>query len=395
MTNLFHSDGFIEQQLDVGEYIGSPLYQVIPEHGAAFVAALLLLAGGWWLRRTARRGGPRSVALVGAYRQLSPVHRFLAWLLLTSSAIHAGLVLGHEASFYTVLYLSDALALFIVGRRLINGQNWRRWARLVLFASILGYAFASFAGEPPDQLGMATKLIELTALGIALTPTKPGRVRRLVGSTATVLVVVITGLAGWIGAFGSGEGGHHLGEVPPPGVLLPPGEDREPTAAEQHEADELYADTVAATAKYQDPAVAAEDGYNVDGITGQNFHAQNPAHKNDGRIFDPEHPENLIYAVGPTGPVLIGVMFEMDNLGDVGPAVGGPLTVWHAHDHLCFSLTPPALVGLTSPFGYCPAGSVTIPVTNEMIHLWTLPGVPDEFGDLEDSWLTEYLAALA
>ena len=62
---------------------------------------------------------------------------------------------------------------------------------------------------------------------------------------------------------------------------------------------------------------------------------------------------------------------------------------------MCFSLTPPALVGLTSPFGYCPAGSVTIPVTNEMIHLWTLPGVPDEFGDLEDSWLTEYLAALA
>ena len=68
MTNLFHSDGFIEQQLDVGEYIGSPLYQVIPEHGAAFVAALLLLAGGWWLQTDCP---PGRASLGGTGRRLS------------------------------------------------------------------------------------------------------------------------------------------------------------------------------------------------------------------------------------------------------------------------------------------------------------------------------------
>ncbi len=188
---------------------------------------------------------------------------------------------------------------------------------------------------------------------------------------------------------------YYLGEVPSPGVLLPPGEDREPTAAEQQSADALYAATVAAVAKYEDPAVAAADGYDVGNIVGRSHHAQNSAYKEDGHVFDPERPENLIYAVGPTGPVLIGVMYEMDGIGVAGPAIGGPLTVWHAHDHVCFALTPPALAGLTSPFGCCPAGSITMPITNEIIHLSTLPGVPEEFGDLEDSWLTDYLAGLA
>ncbi len=30
-----------------------------------------------------------------------------------------------------------------------------------------------------------------------------------------------------------------------------------------------------------------------------------------------------------------------------------------------------------------------------MIHVWTLPGVPEPFGDLDDGWLSEYLEAAA
>ena len=84
-------------------------------------------------------------------------------------------------------------------------------------------------------------------------------------------------------------------------------------------------------------------------------------------------------------------MFEMEAIGEPGPAIAGPLTVWHAHDHVCFSLTPPALAGLTSPFGVCPMGSITMPVTNEMIHLWTVPGAPERIGHIEDEWLDAYL----
>ena len=31
-------------------------------------------------------------------------------------------------------------------------------------------------------------------------------------------------------------------------------------------------------------------------------------------------------------PVLLGAMFTMPEMGRAGPAVGGPLTVWHAYD---------------------------------------------------------------
>ncbi len=91
-------------------------------------------------------------------------------------------------------------------------------------------------------------------------------------------------------------------------------------------------------------------------------------------------------------PVLLGAQFSMPEKGQAGPAIGGPLTVWHAHDHVCVGL-PGVLTGLQSPFGTCPIGSITIPETNEMIHVWTLPGVPEPFGDLDDAWLNEYLEA--
>ena len=392
---FFHSTGNVDRSIAVDDYIGSPLYYVIPEHEAGLLAALLLLAGAWWLRRLARRGNTKALVTLTAYRSLSPAHRVLAWALLLSSAIHTGLVLGHEPSVYTALYGAGAIAPFVVVRRLLGGRPWHRWARLVLAGSILGYLVSSVAGSAPDQLGMATKLIELVGLAIAFMPQHEGRVRRLAATTGTIAFVVVAGLGGWIGAFVSGAGGHHLGEVPPPGVLLPPGEDREPTAAEQRAADAFYAATVAATAKYQDVSLAARDGFDVGTIVGRDHHAANEGYKGDGHIFDPERPENLIYAEGPHGPVLVGVMFEMDEVGDAGPAIGGPLTVWHAHDHICFSLTPPALAGLTSPFGYCPAGSITMPITNEMLHLWTLPGVPEQYGDLEDAWLDDYLNARA
>ena len=395
MRVLFHSTGNVDRSIAVDDYIGSPLYYVSPEHQAGVLAALLLLAGGWWLRRRARRGNTKALVTITAYRSLSPAHRVLAWTLLLSSAIHAGLVLGHEPSIYTLFYATGAVAFFWVAHRLLGGRSWRRWTRLVLAGSILGYVVSSVAGSAPDQLGMATKLIELVGLAIAFIPQRQGRIRRLAATTGTIAFVVLAGLGGWIGAFVAGAGGHHLGEVPAPGVLLPPGEDREPTVAEKQAADAFYAATVAATAKYQDVSLAARDGFDVGTIVGRDHHAANEAFKGDGHIFDPERPENLIYAEGPHGPVLVGVMFEMDEIGEAGPAIGGPLTVWHAHDHICFSLTPPALAGLTSPFGYCPAGSITMPITNEMLHLWTLPGVPEEYGDLEDTWLDEYLRTLA
>jgi hypothetical protein len=151
-----------------------------------------------------------------------------------------------------------------------------------------------------------------------------------------------------------------------------------------------------ALARYADPAVAAADGYKVDGLAGIDFHASNPAYEKDGRILDPAHPETLVYAVAPNGqPVLMGAMFLMPQIGQPGPTVGGPLTVWHAHEDVCIALTPPGLSGLLSPLGTCPVGSILLPRTAEMIHIWIVPGAPDPIGELDDRWRRAFLQGVA
>lgn len=372
-------------------YVGSPMYGVIPEHEAAAAMVLILVGGAWFMRRRAARGSSWAVSWVGGYRRLPKVHRLLAWLLAISATVHLGLVFGHEPSTYSVLYAIGALTLTWVLFRLVRGRPWKRWTRLVLLGSIFGYAVSTLGGEPPDQLGMATKLVELTALAIAMTPEPGRRARQVLANTGLIVLFLVISFSAWVGAFTSG-GGHHLGDVPAPGVLLPAGEDREPTAAEVLAADQFYEATVAALTPFADPAIAAAAGYDVDGMWGHSFHAANAAYESDGHIFDPDRPETLVYAMVDGEPVLLGAQFSMPEKGLAGPAIGGPLTVWHAHDHVCVGL-PGVLTGLQSPFGTCPIGSISIPETNEMIHVWTLPGVPEPFGDLDDAWLNEYLEA--
>ncbi|MGI9529543.1 MAG: hypothetical protein ACR2NG_07525, partial [Acidimicrobiia bacterium] len=128
-------------------------------------------------------------------------------------------------------------------------------------------------------------------------------------------------------------------------------------------------------------------------VYGLDHHANNPAYLNDGRVLDPERPESLIYAESAAGPILVGVMFETDGIGAVGPTTGGPLMLWHSHEKVCLSLLPPGLAGLESPFGSCPIGSINLPITGEMLHGWMIPGVADEdkWGHLEDGWLENYV----
>ena len=394
-TVVAHGEDAAPVVRGVRDYIGNPMYGVIAEHVAALVAVALGALAVWLIVRSVRKGGTRLESYVAGYEALAPVHRFFFWLVGVAGAVHLGLVFGHEPGAYSIAYLVGAGAELWLVRRLLLGRRWRGRAAIVLGGLLLAYAASNISGEPPDQVGLATKLLEITALWIVVTAPAERRLRRLAGSAAMLSVSVVVAIGGWAGAFSGVEESHHVGEAAQPGTLIPAGDDRAPTEHEREDADELYEATVAAVAKYADPARAAADGYNIDGMYGREFHAANDAYKIDGKVFDPERPENLIYAVTPNGPVLIGVMFEMEGLGKPGPSIGGPLTVWHAHDNVCFALTPPAIAGLTSPFGVCPMGSLTIPITNEMIHVWTLPGAPDRFGHLEEDWLDDYLAALS
>ena len=103
-------------------------------------------------------------------------------------------------------------------------------------------------------------------------------------------------------------------------------------------------------------------------------------------------PRTLIYAQGPTGPVLLGAMSEMPDGSTPGPDLGGPLATWHAHEHICFGLLPTGMTGLLSPLGGCPVGSVDITRTPQMIHVWVADGTPVHWGELDDTWKAEYVA---
>jgi hypothetical protein len=380
----------------------SPLYQVGPEHLLGLLALALVPIALILLRRD------------DAHR-LPPIEWLLVGLLLGSAALHAGLVIGNDhGAAISVLFIGDAVTLAIVARRVLRGERPGRLAVLVLAGSIVAYWASTIAGEAPEQVGLATKLAEILALGIVLRPA-PGSGRRALRSfargLAVTLLVVGTGATSWIGAFrasaaepgavaghhvhGDAAGHHgHSGGLPPPGVVLPAVPARDATPAEEMAARDLVLAARTALARYADPAVAAADGYHVNGLAGIDFHASNPAYENDGRILDPARPETLVYAVAPNGrPVLMGAMFQMPGPGQPGPAIGGPLTTWHGHENVCISLTPPGLSGLLSPLGTCPIGSILLPRTSEMIHIWIVPGAPEPFGDLDDAWKRAYLQA--
>lgn len=371
--------------------VGSPLYDVPSEHLPALMALLALPLLAWLVRALAPRV-PAARRLTDGYRTLAPLDRLAAWLLAASGAIHLALV-GHHEGLLGLLVVLDGLLHLAIALALVTGRRWRPWAVLVLGGSIVGWWVTSLAGEPSDQLAVLTKLLEIVALGIALTPRSRGRLRAVLAPTLVIGLVVLTDAAAWAGAFrGAGEG-HHAGTIPGPGTLLPAGHDRAPTPAEQATADALWAATVAAVAPFADPGAAAAAGYRVTDLWGLDAHAANESYQSDGRILDPSRPEALIYAEGPDGPVLLGAMFEMPFGGGPGPALGGPLMVWHGHEQVCIGLLPPGIVGLVSPFGGCPVGAVAVARTPEMIHVWTAPGAPVHWGELDDAWRLAYVAS--
>ncbi|MDH3192873.1 MAG: hypothetical protein OEY55_02980 [Acidimicrobiia bacterium] len=367
----------------VDQYLISPLYRIIDEHQAAAAFLVIGALAFWWARKASP--GTRRAHLYTAFSQLSPGPRTATAAMAFSAVAHLGLVFGHEPNLLTLGYLATAAVMAYGVRIVMTGGRWRRWSAGLLGGSLAAFAIATVGGTAPDQIAMLTKLAELIGLAAALSPEPGARLARA-GTAGIVIVTAALSISSWAGAFSSG-GGHHHGEVPPPAVALPYGVDRNPTADEILAAAELHRRVVEALAPYRDPAVAAQAGYKIGDITTLDHHADNPDFKKDGRIMDPAYPETLVYAAGVNGPVLVGAMFQMDELGDTGPAIGGPLTVWHAHDHVCISFT--GITGAVSPLGACSLGSVAIPITNEMIHVFVLDGAPDRFGELSDDWIKQ------
>ena len=374
----------------IERYTGSPIYQISEQHEGVIALVILLGLGLIVVRLLARWGHGRSQAIVDRFRALLATERLLAGVILVAAVANLGMGLGQESVAGLWLILVGVGEVIVV-RHLVKGRAWRRFASRLLVVSLVANLGLLVAGITLDQIGLMTALLEATGLAVVLRGVERTRLRTRWASLVVVGAIGLTTLAGWGGAVVAGAGGERLGDTPLPGVLLPVGEDRAPTEAESAEAQRILEATTVGIAKYQDLEVAAAAGYQVDQIVGSQVHAENPAFKSDGITLDPQRPETLVYEPGPDGPILLGALYEMEEIGLSGPAFGGPLTVWHAHDNICFSALMPSLAGFESPLGGCGMAAISVPITNEMIHVWTLPGIENAYGEIDDAWLTDYL----
>jgi len=144
-------------------------------------------------------------------------------------------------------------------------------------------------------------------------------------------------------------------------------------------AKQLLVTTIKTLPKWSDPAAAAAAGFQSigDGLTGEE-HFLHWDWINDNDIFDPNHPESLVYHVDrATGQKqLEAAMYILPGkytLQNPPKKYTSNLVQYHEHDNLCFTAASatsgPQVRGLTNAQGAC-----NPPLTkfnpNIQVHVW-------------------------
>lgn len=352
------------------------MFDIAPEHAVGLYAGLLAFPFALVAitsRPAARRQVPGTVLAASV-------------LLAVAGAIHLGLLSTHRTEPLTaLLFLLNGTA-YIVLSFAFTWRWWRVASAAMLVATVLGYLiYIGFGFDSPDQVAIATKLVELTALGLVLVPagSETGRPRRTLRwiaiAVALPVLTLVTTSTIWIVALARPDAQHaHAG------ALLQTTNEAA-TPAQTAAAAQLYADTKAAILPYQDWHRAWDAGFRPDGgATMGSTHWMNQANVDNGYVMDPHHPQGLVYANSHHGPVLLGAMFQMKHIGQFGPDPGGPLTAWHQHENICFSPLGVEFSFMT-PFATCPLGSIDISVS-PMLHVWIVHNPSGPFAvDIDDS----------
>jgi hypothetical protein len=333
------------------------MFDIAPDHAVGIYAALLVLPVALFVLRMRR-----------AARYVSGAVRGASVLMAVSGAIHLGLVGTHiDETLTAALFIANGVAYLLLSQ----AYTWRWWrpaSVLLLVATLLGYLVYIVLGfDTPDQVAVATKLIELLALGLVLVPVRGERPWRKTRWTALAAAVpaltVLTVSTVWIDSLARPDALHvHAGAVLQ-------STNAQPTRQQQDAANELYQRTAAAIAPYKDWHVAWAAGYRPNGSQAMpSTHWMNQDYVDAGYVLDPQHPQGLVYANTKHGPELLGAMFQMKRIGQFGPDPGGPLTAWHQHENICF--TPIGLeFSLMTPTATCPLGAIDVSVP-PMLHVW-------------------------
>ena len=333
------------------------MFDISADHAIGIYAALVALPLALIALRLRR---PRNVpaTVLGA-----------SVLMAMSGAIHLGLVWTHlEESITAALFVMNGIA-YIVLSQLYTWRWWRLMSSGLITATLLGYlGYIVLGFDTPDQVAVATKLLELTALGLVLVPVRNEAgghrtVRWSAFGAAIPLLTIVTTAVVWIDDLARPDAQHvHAG------ALLQATNDVA-TPEQIAAAQQLYDETAAAIAPYRDWHNAWAAGYRPGGSqTMPSTHWMNQRYVDAGYVIDPRHPQGLVYANSKHGPVLLGAMFQMKRLGVFGPDPGGPVTAWHEHENICF--TPFGFeFSLMTPTSTCPLGAIDISAP-AMLHVW-------------------------
>jgi hypothetical protein len=398
---------------------------IAPMHMPALVAAMLLPVLVYVVRRlrapvvpAAQAAEATPVVPAAPYRP-DPVRMWAAWLLGIAAAVHLALPLGHfDGPLLTIAFVGSGAAYAWLALRAYEGRTWRLWSALLLVATLIAYLSVSAAGgEEPDQVGIATALVELVALGLCLVPIRqpdrPRRFKRFAGSAGTIAITFIVGTVIWVSSFaahantdktnsadpqaagtslgssGDHEHAHEHAARAQAGVIMRPQPDHHPTVGQVAAAQALADATKVAMAKYANLSDALAAGFVLPKPgQGPDVHLDNKANRSDGRVLDPEYPETLVYAISGGTATLLGVVYVMEKAGVPAPQPGGPITRWHAHN-ICLTLLPPGF-GIVSPFGTCPALAINL-TTPEMMHVWVVDNPGGAFAEgLDKEWVNAY-----
>ena len=337
------------------------MYSVSPAHAIGLVGGLIALP----IALVALRFHP-------GWRLAPGTVRAAAVLMAVSGGVHLALIQHHLATqpLTSVLFLLNGLA-FIALAATFTWRWWRLASAGLLITTVFAYlVYVAVGFEGPDQVGIATKLVEVTALGLALVPlrTEVGKgghrgLRWTALGVAMPVLLVATGATVWIVDLARPDARHvHAG-------ALLQATNPFPTPVQLEAADRLYSETKAAIQPYQDWHLAWAAGYRPGGSTTlPSSHWMNQRFVDAGYVMDPHRPQGLVYANTRHGPVLLGAMFQMKSLNQFGPDPGGPLTAWHQHENLC--VTPFGFeFSLMTPFGTCPLGAIDFSAP-PMLHVW-------------------------
>ena len=355
--------------------------------------------------------------MLNRYEGASIASRTPGALLLTSGVVHLALPLGHsDVPLLSLSFVASGAAFVALAGGVFTERQWRRPAALLLAANVLAYLVLTGSGwqGESDQVGIAIRLAEITALGLVVVPARSsvgGFRRRLVRPVASVAIVsltLVTGLVIWIGSFAAHSNADVVGRTvaaddrdghdhggfaasAQAGLIMRPPSDEEPTRGQAAAAAKLADDTKRSIARFGDQRVAVAEGYVPDGpMLGLEVHYKSPVHSADNAVLDPTRPELLVYASDGRRYVLLGTAYVMPTAGVAGPEIGGPITRWHAHN-VCVTLLPPAF-GVVSPFGTCPAASIAITLP-EMMHVCTVENPRGPYAEHLDEKLVRSLFA--